>query len=174
MVNVGLVDDPQHRSVSGRSTVTQLIQQQKDILDILEDGYNLEFIYLDFAKAYDKVYHRILLSKIQNIGVIGNTLGSISHWLCSRTQRVRVGQELSDWDVVQSGVPQGSVLGPLMFLIFIWDLQVSQIIDPEAIRKIYKYVDDTKIVSSTKNTSDTISLQESLDEIYEWQVKNNM
>ena len=163
MVHVGLIDESQHGSISGRSTVTQLVQQQKDILDILENGDNLELIYLDFAKAYDKVDHSILMKKIENMGVRGNTLAWINHWLCQRRQRVRVGQELSNWNPVISGVPQGSVLGPLLFIVFIWDLQISQIINKESIRKIYKYVDVTKVVSSTKNPDDTIKLQESLD-----------
>ena len=79
MIQVGLIDETQHGSISGRSTVTQLIQQQKDILDILENGDNLELIYLDFAKAYDKVNHQILLKKIENMGIKGNTLAWIKH-----------------------------------------------------------------------------------------------
>ena len=100
MVQVGLIDESQHGSISGRSTVTQFIQQQKDILDILENGDNLELIYLDFAKAYDKVDHQILLKKIENMGIKGNTLAWIKHWLCQRRQRVHVGQELSNWNPV--------------------------------------------------------------------------
>ena len=95
MPMVGLVDNTQHGSIAGRSTVTQLIEQQNTILNMLENGDNLEIIYLDFAKAYDKVDHRILIHKLQNIGITGTLLGWITSWLTQRRQRVRVEQELS-------------------------------------------------------------------------------
>ena len=74
LINTGMIDDTQHGSVSGRSTVTQLIKQQETILDMLEGGDNMEIIYLDFAKAYNKVDHLILLQKLSNIGISGQTL----------------------------------------------------------------------------------------------------
>ena len=74
MIKVGLIDDAQHGSVAGRSTVTQLIDQQNTILNLLEQGDNMEIIYLDFAKAYDKIDHLIMLNKLNNIGIDGNIL----------------------------------------------------------------------------------------------------
>ena len=90
LVLIGMIDDSQHGSVSGRSTVTQLLKQQDTILEMLEEGENMEIIYLDFAKAYDKVDHLILLQKLNDIGISGHTLQWMKMWLTERKQRVRV------------------------------------------------------------------------------------
>ena len=141
---------------------------------MLENGDNMEIVYLDFAKAYDKVDHLILIHKLQDIGISGHTLEWIKMWLTNRRQRVRVENELSQWDAVISGIPQGSVLGPLMFLIYIWDLQIQDIGDPKNHQIIYKYVDDTKLLGKTNSMEQTIDIQKNLDVIYDWQNKNNM
>ena len=135
---------------------------------MLENGDNMEIVYLDFAKAYDKVDHLILIHKLQDIGISGHTLEWIKMWLTNRRQRVRVENELSQWDAVISGIPQGSVLGPLMFLIYIWDLQIQDIGDPNNHHKIYRYVDDTKLLGKTNSMDQTINIQKNLDVIYEW------
>ena len=89
----GLIDDDQHGSQSGRSTLTQLLVQQEAVLKMLEGGENVEIVYLDFSKTYDRVDHRILLSKL------------ISHWLTNRVQRVKVNKSLSSWERMISGIP---------------------------------------------------------------------
>lgn len=174
MTEIGMIDESQHGSVTGRSTVTQLINQQDTILNMLENGDNMEIVYLDFAKAYDKVDHLILIHKLQDIGINGHTLEWIKMWLTNRKQRVRVENELSHLDDVISGIPQGSVLGPLMFLIYIWDLQIQDIDDPKNLQIIYKYVDDTKLLGKTNSMEQTIDIQKNLDIIYQWQTNNNM
>ena len=77
---------------------------------MIEEGENAELIFLDFSKAYDKIYHRIWLLKLEEIGIKDKNLKWIENWLLGRKQRVRVNNSLSSWEEVKSGIPQGSVL----------------------------------------------------------------
>ena len=88
-------------------------------MEFMNDGSNCELIYLDFSKAYDRVDHKILLSKLEAMGISGKTHKLISHWLTNRRQRTKVEDSLSEWDKVVSGIPQGRVFGPLIFILFI-------------------------------------------------------
>ncbi|KAF2345019.1 Reverse transcriptase domain [Trinorchestia longiramus] len=99
-------------------------------------------VYLDFQKAFDKVPHERLMAKVEAHGIRGNYSRWIQNWLTSRTQRVVIHDETSDSTLVTSGVPQGSVLGPLLFIIYINDLDVG------IISKINKFADDTKLSQS--------------------------
>ena len=103
----GLVDGDQHGALHGKSTLTQLLEQQEEILKILEDGDTVEVLYLDFSKAFDSCDHNIMLKKIRDIGFGGKLLKWLSSFLSGRLQAVRIGDNLSAWRKVTSGVPQG-------------------------------------------------------------------
>ena len=118
-------------------------------------------IYLDYEKAFDKVPHKRLLLQLNKFGIRGNTLAWITDYLKNRTQRVRVNGTISTSIDVLSGVPQGSVLGPALFLIFVAD--VSSIIN----NIISMYADDTKLLNSIyENTTDI--LQEDINILSRW------
>ena len=163
-----MMDPRQHGSRAGRSTLSQLLQHQDEILTALENGANLDCIYLDFSKAYDKVDHGILLLKLKRAGITGNIGRWIMNFLVGRRQQVLVRGQKSKISPLVSGVPQGSVLGPLLFLLFIGDIA------DEVSASTLVYVDDSKVKDEVKSEDDVTKLQENLDKIYEWERSNNM
>ena len=119
---LGIFNEGQHGFRSGRSTTSQLLEHIQKIVHILEEDITADVVYLDFAKAFDKVDHEIILLKIRAIGVSGNLLKWLGSFLVGRKQAVAVEGYIGERKVVNSGVPQGSVLGPLLFLIHIADI----------------------------------------------------
>ena len=103
----GLWDPRQQGSRAGRSTLSQLIAHQDEIVKAMEEGYNMEVVYLDFAKAYDKVDHHLLLLKMRALGIGGNMGKWCGSFLLERTQQVKIGDKLSSNVTIQSSVPQG-------------------------------------------------------------------
>jgi hypothetical protein len=128
----------------------------------LAKGNSVIEILLDFKGAFDTVPHRRLLLKLPAYGIKGKILSWIKAFLTNRKQRVILEDCTSEWVEVLSGVPQGSVLGPLLFVIFINDL-------PDVVRNVIKlYADDSKILSVVNSQADQILLQKDLDRIVEW------
>jgi hypothetical protein len=124
------------------STITALINVTDDIKKAMDEKQTTLLVLLDFSKAFDCVHHRLLLSKLKSIGFSKSVLMFFESYLSNRYQRVIVSENnMSDWGLIKSGVPQGSVLGPLLFAMYINDL-------PEVIRnlcRIHKYADDIEL-----------------------------
>ena len=155
----------QHRFRSKRSTETQLITFTHDMLNNLKEGKQTNVIIMDFAKAFDKVSHWRLILKQKNYGITGQLNHWIEDFLHQRSQRVVCNGEHSNWAPVLSGVPQGSVIGPILFLIYINDF-------PEEIRSTVRlFADDTIMYMTMSGASDAASLQEDLDRLATWENK---
>ena len=122
----------------------------------------MDIVYLDFQKAFDKVPHQRLLLKLKAHGIGNDVINWIEKWLTHRRQRVTVDGEISNWKSVLSGVPQGSILGPILFLIYINDLE------DDISSKVLKFADDTKVFRKFTNDTDKQSLQDDLEKLVKW------
>ena len=164
-----LFNGTQHGFRAGRSCLSQLLAHFDKILSLLEEGKNVDTIYLDFSKAFDKVDHRILMKMLNSIGIHGKIGRWIYSFLTGRDQTVIVNGVRSKSVPVISGVPQGSVLGPLLFLIMMTDID-----DDIAYSFISSFADDTRVSRDIGDLIDTFKLQRDLNVVYHWPNKNNM
>ena len=164
-----LMDPDQHGSRQTRSCLSQLLEHHDEVLRMMEDGDNVDVIYTDFAKAYEKIDHAELLNKMKTQFKITGRLGKwLQKFLQDRKQQVLVSEITSTKSKVMSGSIQGSVLGPVLFLMYIKD------ISKEVTAKVKIFVDDTKIKDVITEDEDVEKLQAELDKLFIWQEKNNM
>ncbi len=148
-----------------KSCTTNLLETLDYISYYLSLGDAVDTMYLDFSKAFDTVPHRRLIQKLECYGITGKLLKWIKSFLTNRKQRVALNGFLSMWKLVLSGVPQGSVLGPFLFVIFINDLQ-------DVLKVVSKmYADDTKLISKLSSPNSWMDLQSDLDNACEWSNK---
>ena len=164
MVKNNLFSPKQFGFISGRSTTLQLLHVLNIWTEILDQGGELDVIYCDFMKAFDKVPHLRLAHKIEKYGIKGNILGWIKDFLDKRTQIIKVGNEESNIADVTSGIPQGSVLGPILFVIYINDL--PEVVDQDSY--VYLFADDTKVFRRINTNNDRLILQNDISELTEW------
>lgn len=167
LLNNNLITRHQHGFLSKRSTVTNLIEASHDWVLAVSDRKAVDVVYVDFSRAFDSIVFSKLLIKLQQYGIAGKLLSWISAFLHNRTQCVVLENCFSSICDVLSGVPQGSVLGPLLFLIFVND--VTSVSVGETALKLY--ADDVKLYSVIENNSSSVSLQQSLDLLTEWSHK---
>ena len=134
----------------------------------MDEGSPVHVIYLDFQKAFDKIPHQRLILKLKSHGMGHSIINWIEQWLTDRKQRVVVDGEVSSWKSVLGGVPQGSVLGPILFLVYINDLE------ERVACSILKFADDTKLFRKTKEIGDKQHLQDDIYKFVKWSEKWQM
>jgi hypothetical protein len=166
----GLIKKSQHGFLPGRSCATNLLAFFEKATAAVDMGESFDAVFLDFAKAFDKVPRRRLIKKVRAHGISGPLLLWIQNWLTDRRQRVVLNGSFSDWIEVLSGVPQGSVLGPLLFLIFINDIDMAA----AEIDILVKFADDTKVGQAIRSAADSAALQSALDKLCQWSEKWGM
>ena len=163
-----LILETQHGFRRKKSCVTNLLEFFNDMLLKYDKTKAIDIIYLDFKKAFDKVPHQRLLAKIYALGIRGKVCKWIEDWLCNRKQRVVLNGFSSKWQVVASGVPQGSVLGPILFITYLNDLDLN------IISTLSKLADDTKLGNVANNIDCIAALRSDLLKLEKWSTKWQM
>ena len=154
-----MISRHQHGYMAGRLCLTNLLECWTKALD---DGCGIDVLYLDYRKAFDSVSHKKLLDKLKLSGINGKLLQWLESFLTGRSLRVGVRGSFSKWLNVLSGVPQGSILGPLLFLIFVNEIPRWIVNDMKM------FADDTKLWTRISSPEDSESLQLDLDSLAAW------
>lgn len=161
-----LLSDHQHGFIPKRSCTTQLLEVLEEWTASLENKHSVDAVYLDFSKAFDSVPHKRLIAKLRSLAIDPTCLRWIKSFLSNRRQYVAVNNEHSDWAPVLSGIPQGSVLGPVLFITYINDM-------PDAVNlcSIKLFADDAKLFTEVDEAQDASILQSDLTNLMSWSEK---
>ena len=174
LLSKGLVNKQQHGFISKHSTITNLLECTHDWSLSFHGKQPVDVIYIDFHRAFDSVIHSKLVHKLRCFGINGFLLNWLEAFLYCRSQCVVVENHFSSWSEVISGVPQGSVLGPMLFILFIND--ISNIAVNGVFTKLY--ADDLKLYTCITSTDDCQNLQNALSNLLlwsnDWQLKVNV
>jgi len=162
LIDCGILAKNQHGFRARLSCETQLVEAVHDWSSVLDRSGQVDIALLDFSKAFDKVPHRRLLSKLEYYGVQGKNVSWVKAFLSDRRQRVVVNGSQSDWCPVTSGVPQGSVLGPSLFLVYINDFVEN------LSSEIRLFADDSILYRDIVTEDDHRILQEDLHRLFYW------
>jgi hypothetical protein len=166
--NHQLVKQSQHGFRRGHSCLTNLLTFLERVTQWIDEGKPVDVIYLDYSKAFDKVAHARLLMKIKAHGIGEKMARWIEQWLDNRVQRVVVKGSASEWSSVTSGVPQGSVLGPTLFILYVNDIEEN------ITSSVLKFADDTKIFYPVDRSEASFTLQDDLHNLSTWSSKWQM
>ena len=159
------LDSNQYGGLKGLSTTHALIDMMNGWHKAIHSGDKIRILFLDYSKAFDLVDHTILISKFQNMDVPDVLLRWLCSFLSNRQQRVRLGQDVSEWLTMNGAMPQGSWLGPLSFIVHISDLNLPMM--------LHKYMDDTTI-SEIISTSEDSVMQDTANSVLQWSTTNKM
>lgn len=159
----------QHGFFRGRSVETNLVTFTDFLLDAMDKNLQVDVMYSDFSKAFDKINHNLLLDKLSKAGVHGDLLRWIKSYISNRLQAVSIKGFISDYRSVSSGIPQGSHLGPLLFNFYINDIGNNL-----SNSNYLLYADDAKIFNVIRNESDCVSLQRNITALAEYCSENQL
>jgi hypothetical protein len=163
------IDSTQHGFVQHRSTVSNLALLNDFISESMDSGHQVDVIYTDYSKAFDRIDHDILISKLYLIGIRGDLLRWFKSYIKNRCQSVVISNYMSSWVSIPSGVPQGSLLGPLLFNIFVNDIRANF-----QYSRLLSFADDMKIFAKIVSISDAYALQSDLSRLDSYCVKNKL